>query len=244
MKLVERLARTGDTLFRWRSYLPLLLLPAFVASFIGLRYPLDSHAFGLAWEIGCFLLAMAGFAVRVYPVGTAPRGTSGRNTRRQKAEVLNTTGPYSVVRHPLYLANYVIALGLSCFSRAWYLPVIVALAGLLYYERIAAREEQFLEARFGDAFRRWSARVPALIPDLRLWTAPALPFSWRRAVGREFYALSLLTTAFFVLDVLEDFSVHGRWGVDAVWTTAFVAGAAVFVVMWPLKKWTRVLRAD
>ena len=44
--------------------------------------------------------------------------------------------------------------------------------------------------------------------------------------------------------MLEDFSVHGRWGVDAVWTTAFVAGAAVFVVMWPLKKWTRVLRAD
>ena len=59
-----------------------------------------------------------------------------------------------MVRHPLYLANYVIALGLSCFSRAWYLPVIVSLAGLLYYERIAAREEQFLEARFGDAFRR------------------------------------------------------------------------------------------
>ncbi|MBI1963391.1 MAG: isoprenylcysteine carboxyl methyltransferase, partial [Candidatus Rokubacteria bacterium] len=75
MKLAEGLARTGDTLFRWRSYLPLLLLPAVVTSFIGLRYPGDSHVFGLAWEIGCFLLAMAGFAGRVYTVGTAPRGT-------------------------------------------------------------------------------------------------------------------------------------------------------------------------
>lgn len=244
MNLAEGLARTGDTLFRWRSYLPLLLLPAVVTSFIGLRYPGDSHVFGLAWEIGCFLLAMAGFAGRVYTVGTAPRGTSGRNTRRQKAERLNTTGPYSVVRHPLYFGNYVIALGLSFFSRAWYLPVIVSLAGLLYYERIAAREEQFLEAKFGEQFHRWSARVPPFIPRLRLWIRPAEPFSWRRVLRREFYGLSLLTTAFFVLDVVEDYAVDGHLDFDPVWRIVFLIGAAVFVVLWPLKKWTRVLRAD
>ena len=161
MKLVEQLGQSGDLLFRWRSWLPLLLLPLFVASFQGLAYPLGSHRLDLLWEISCFAVSVLGLAVRVVTVGTSPRGTSGRNTRAQKAAVLNTTGPYSVVRHPLYLANYLIALGMSLFSRTWFLPVIVSLATILYYERIAAREEGFLELRFGDAFRRWAARVPA-----------------------------------------------------------------------------------
>ena len=38
MKLVEQLGATGD--FRWRSWLPLLLVPLFLASFSGLAYPL------------------------------------------------------------------------------------------------------------------------------------------------------------------------------------------------------------
>ena len=66
MKVVEHFTRAGDVLFRWRSYLPLLLLPLFVASFIGFHYPYDSHAFDLAWEIGCFVLSMAGLAVRMF----------------------------------------------------------------------------------------------------------------------------------------------------------------------------------
>ena len=142
MRLADRLSATGDVLFRWRSWLPLLLLPLFLASFPGLGYPGGSHRLDLVWELACFSVAALGIAGRLLTSGTAPRGTSGRNTREQKAAALNTTGPYSVVRHPLYLGNYLIGLGLSLFTRTWFLPVIVSLAALLYYERIAAREKQ------------------------------------------------------------------------------------------------------
>ena len=236
MKLVEQLGQSGDLLFRWRSWLPLLLLPLFVASFQGLAYPLGSHRLDLLWEISCFAVSVLGLAVRVVTVGTSPRGTSGRNTRAQKAAVLNTTGPYSVVRHPLYLANYLIALGMSLFSRTWFLPVIVSLATILYYERIAAREEGFLESRFGDAFRRWAARVPAAVPRMRGWQPAALPFSWERALGREFYAIGEVSVAFFVLDVLEDWTVGHGLTIDPVWTMVAVAGGAFFVVMRIRKK--------
>ena len=169
MRLSEHWTSTGDALFRRRSWLPLLLLPLFLASFLGQRYLFGSHTAGLLWEIGCFLIAVAGIALRVFTTGTSPRGTSGRNTRAQKASELNTTGPYSIVRHPLYLANFLVALGLSLFPRTWFLPIIVSLATLLYYERIAAREEEFLDARFGAAFRRWAEAVPATIPSFKAW---------------------------------------------------------------------------
>ena len=47
MKLVEQLGTTGDLFFRWRSWLPLLLVPLFLASFSGLAYPLGSHRLDL-----------------------------------------------------------------------------------------------------------------------------------------------------------------------------------------------------
>jgi protein-S-isoprenylcysteine O-methyltransferase Ste14 len=236
VKLVEQLGVTGDLLFRWRSWLPLLLVPLFLASFTGLAYPLGSHRLDLLWELTCFGVSALGLALRLATVGTAPRGTSGRNTRAQKAAVLNTTGPYSVVRHPLYLANYLIALGMSLFTRTWFLPLIVSLVTLLYYERIAAREEAFLEGRFGEAFRQWAARVPAAIPRPSAWRPAALPFSWKRALGREFYAIGEVTVAFFVLDVLEDWAVHGHPTLDPLWTMVAVAGTVFFVVMRTRKK--------
>jgi protein-S-isoprenylcysteine O-methyltransferase Ste14 len=240
VKLVEQLGETGDMLFRWRSWLPLLLLPLFLASFSGLAYPLGSHAADLCWEVLCFAVSLLGLALRVLTVGTAPRGTSGRNTRAQKATVLNTTGPYSVLRHPLYVANYLIALGMALFTRTWFLPVIVSLATLLYYERIAAREEAFLESRFGDAFRQWAARVPAAWPRLSAWRPAALPFSWQRALGREFYAISEIAVAFFVLDILEDWTVNNQLELDPVWTVVAAAGSVFFLVMRIRKKRRRV----
>jgi protein-S-isoprenylcysteine O-methyltransferase Ste14 len=236
MRLADRFNATGDMLFRWRSWLPLLLLPLFLASFPGLGYPGGSHRLDLLWEISCFAVSAFGMAIRLFTAGTAPRGTSGRNTREQKATTLTTTGAYSVVRHPLYLGNCLIALGMSLFTRTWFLPLIVSLAALLYYERIAAREEQFLESRFGDAFREWAARVPAAIPRLAGRRPPALPFSWSRALDREFYAIGELTVAFFVLDILEDWSVHGGLALDPVWTILAAAGALFFAVMWVRKK--------
>jgi protein-S-isoprenylcysteine O-methyltransferase Ste14 len=242
MRLADHFTGAGTFLFRWRGYLPLLLVPAFAASFFGPRIALASRGQALAWEIGCFLVAMLGVGIRLFTVGTAPRGTSGRNTREQKADTLNTTGPYSVVRHPLYLGNYLIALGLACFSRTWYLPVIVTLAALLYYERIAAREEQFLEEKFGDAFRRWATAVPAVVPSPRHYRPPALPFRWRVALAREFYAVFLVTTAFFALDALESYATTGWPRPEGVWTAAFLAGGGFFAVMRILKKRGRLTR--
>ena len=101
------------------------------------------------------ILSTLGLALRAAVVGRTPHRTSGRNTLEQVADSLNTTGMYSLVRHPLYLGNFVGWLGVALFPRD---PVVLlgsVLAYAIYYERIMMAEERFLRGRFGGAFERF-----------------------------------------------------------------------------------------
>jgi protein-S-isoprenylcysteine O-methyltransferase Ste14 len=80
---------------------------------------------------------------------------------------LVTTGPYAVVRHPIYagLFGLLVATGLAISTWEG-----LAGAAVLYaagsYVRIAG-EEKLLGATFGDAYRQYAARVPAFLPFVK-----------------------------------------------------------------------------
>ena len=121
MALQEEFETTGDYFFRWRSYLPLVMAVLFILALAQFRYPFAHHGLDLAWDIGCLAVALLGQGVRFFTVGFVPRGTSGRNTRGQVADTLNTTGMYAVVRNPIYLGNFIIWFGLSLFMKSlWF----------------------------------------------------------------------------------------------------------------------------
>ena len=227
---------SGVSLFRWRSYLPLLFLPLFLLSILHFTYPLGSETLDNLWDAFCLTIAMAGVTLRVLTVGFVPARTSGRNTKRQKADTLNTTGMYSVVRHPLYLGNGFIWMGLALFTHAWWLVVIAALAFWLYYERIILAEEDYLEEKFGDEFTAWAARTPTFIPDLRGWTAPALSFCVKAVLARENSTLSSTILAFFILEVSGDYFAGKMPHLDIGWEVLVVVEALVYSVLRWLKK--------
>ena len=180
----------------------------------------------------------------MFTIGSAPPGTSGRGTRDPYATLLNTTGIYSVVRHPLYLGNTLVAFGLGLFTATWFLPTIIVLASLLYHERICVREEVFLEARFGDAFRAWAREVPTLVPALGRYRAPAGPFRWKKVLGREFHALFVIGAGFLFLDVLRHVFAAGQLAASPVWSAVCAVTGVIFAVLLVLKKWTSVLRVQ
>lgn len=235
MQLADQLPATGERLFRGRSYLPLVLLPVFAVTFV-----LDPPArVASAWWVAvCLLVALAGLAVRVYVTGSAPEGTSERSTTSIRAASLNTRGAYSLVRHPLYAANTLIALGLTMRSPSWTFPVIVLLLHLLYFERIAIAEERFLRARFGADFDAWAARVPALLPRSPRAFQP-VPFAWHRAAG-ELHALMVIAAGFFTADVLEASIVRQRLVLDARAWIVLAAGAVPFGLFVVCKRLARV----
>jgi hypothetical protein len=64
----------------------------------------------------------------------------------------------------------------------------------------------------------------------------AQAFDWRRALDREFYVISEVSVAFFILDIMEDYTAHRHFELDQMWTTMALLGALLFAVMWTRKK--------
>jgi protein-S-isoprenylcysteine O-methyltransferase Ste14 len=190
--LAATMVREGNWLFRWRSYLPVAVLVPVVIVAVGERSSGGPTPAVVASLVVAAVLVVAGLAVRAVVAGHAPRGASGRTTRvGPKATRLSTTGPYAVVRHPLYVGNFLIWIGLvGALAPGW--PCAAAgLAFWLYYERIAMAEEACLAAAHGEAFASWAARTGAFIPNGHVWTAPELEFCWRTCLRREYTTVAL-----------------------------------------------------
>jgi hypothetical protein len=115
-----------------------------------------------------------------------------------EASELNTTGPYSLVRNPLYVGRILNFTGLAMLSGSWVFGAIVFLISVLIYERISIYEEEFLREKFGAAHAEWAKDVPALLPRLHGWVKPKYPFWWKRMIWREQNKLFLLATTVFL----------------------------------------------
>ena len=74
------------------------------------------------------------------------------------------TGPYSLVRHPMYGGGIVLALGWALAVRGW-LTLVYAAVLVCFLEFKVAREERWLAAKFPD-YRDYQQRVKKLIPFL------------------------------------------------------------------------------
>lgn len=86
---------------------------------------------------------------------------------------LAQAGPYSTVRNPLYLGNFVGVVGFGFAVEQPYLALAFALAFLLLYPAVVRQEEARLGELFGDRFREYCARVPRWLPDWSLYREPA-----------------------------------------------------------------------
>lgn len=107
-----------------------------------------------------FLLAAVGQAWRIYAAGVI-----------YKNRRLASTGAYSLVRHPLYLGNFLILVGFALAAGNWIVAAVVAFFFLFYYPAAIRYEDSKLERIFGDEWREWSANIPAMFPTRPKWRA-------------------------------------------------------------------------
>ena len=111
----------------------------------------------------------------------------GEHTRGSvhAADVLVTCGPYSLVRHPLYVSNTGFALGIAFFHLGISVWVVPFMSVVIAFEIMLSRiEDRFLEQKFGGTWRAWALKTPAFWPRLGR-SSPVLP---QRTFWQAFFA--------------------------------------------------------
>jgi protein-S-isoprenylcysteine O-methyltransferase Ste14 len=139
---------------------PLLFLAALLIGFVLdrlLRLPFPVPVIDLAHWIGGSLiligLALAAAGVRDF----SRAGTPVRSIKPPRALV--TTGIHGWTRNPIYLGMFLVYGGIGVAAQSpWTLILTLPLAITIHYG-VVAREEAYLERRFGDAYRDYKARV-------------------------------------------------------------------------------------
>ncbi len=244
MGLREHCERSGNWLFKKRSYVPLVLLPMiFFSMLVSHDYP-QAIAQTWLWKGFAFVVSFLGLGWRAYVIGQVPKGTSGRNTHGQVAESLNTKGLYSVVRHPLYLGNFLMIFGVVLWTGLWWLVVLYSLLFWLYYERIMFAEEEFLRRKFGSSFEEWSARTPAFFPEVSRYCPADLCFSMKNVLQREYSGLFAMVVSFVALEVFDAFVVSQTYKVSLAWLILLACTIVAVLVLRFIRKKTSLLHVD
>jgi protein-S-isoprenylcysteine O-methyltransferase Ste14 len=130
-------------------------------------------AFGLA-------LVGMGLAIRSWAAGVL-----------HKTWELTTTGPYAVIRNPLYLGSFMIMCGFATLIDDYEnIFIILGPLAFLYYLQIRV-EERRLEQMYGARWAAYASDVPRMLPRrLPRWSALFTTWSQRDWVGsREYRAM-------------------------------------------------------
>lgn len=238
----------GNVLFRWRSYLPIIILFAGLAVYIntqidiknGIRNPLP-----FSFDLICLGVSTLGLIIRIYTVGHTPKNTSGRNTAEgQVADEVNTTGIYSSVRHPLYVGNFLMWLGPAMYSADVWFTVSFIMLYWVYYERIMYAEEQFLVGKFGEIYATWAKITPAFIPSFKHWNTAKLGFSWKKVLKKEKNGLFAMFFVFFLFASVGDYINDRPLFQNAFWLNGTIATGVIYFVLKILKKYTKIFEEE
>ncbi|MDA0329647.1 MAG: isoprenylcysteine carboxylmethyltransferase family protein [Gemmatimonadetes bacterium] len=227
----------GSRLFRWRSYPPVFVVALIVLITLGSPRAISDETSAVIWSGVGIALGIIGLAIRAAAIAAAQPGTSGRSTRAMTADALNSDGMYSVVRHPLYLGNLFLWLGVAAISgHPLAIASTVALFGVLYRPIIRA-EDRFLRRRFGSEFERWAKRTPSFLPSRRSVFPSRFPFNARRWLDRDYHAVYAFVVASSVVGLAGIAAQSAlRTPASRVWLSYLIAGTVIFTALHVLRR--------
>jgi protein-S-isoprenylcysteine O-methyltransferase Ste14 len=150
--------RAGGWLFKRRTWLPVPLALALLFVRTGEASSSLPVIIGTATVLSAELLRL--WAVN--HIGVISR------TRSDRLGPLVTTGPFAIMRNPLYLGNIGLWVGFALTARlVWLVPIFVVILGLEYHA-IVHWEEELLQTRRGAEYRSYASRVHRWMPSFRV----------------------------------------------------------------------------
>ena len=100
----------------------------------------------------------AGFATAIWAIATI-RGAGSRIETNKPTTAIVADGPYRFTRNPIYVGMFLGQIGLAIgVNSLWFLAALAPFYLVIRYG-VVAREEIYLERKFGDAYPAYKARV-------------------------------------------------------------------------------------
>jgi protein-S-isoprenylcysteine O-methyltransferase Ste14 len=127
-----------------------------------------------------------------------------------KDRALQTAGPYSLCRNPLYLANLCLGIAIAGALESLAFAAAVGVAAALYVPLVIRPEEALLEQRFGAAYREYCESTPRLWPRLSGFRSTAVVSVDMARLGNETRRLARAAAAILVLEALFRLVSHVR----------------------------------
>lgn len=159
-------------------------------------YPLDPAALG-----AFFVLFASGCLLHVLVKGQLIRNVT-----------LCTEGTYGVVRHPYYLANYLVDVSFCLISGNVYLVLTYPFLFYWAYGPTFADEEARLASIHGAEYEAYRARVPQVFPTATLFSGLRSVwrgFSWQRISAKEIKRIFRFGFLAALLVLFRDMGVPG-----------------------------------
>jgi protein-S-isoprenylcysteine O-methyltransferase Ste14 len=137
---------------------PLIYLAGLAIGFgVNALLPSASLPDAVAWPVGC-LLILAGLGLAVSFVGALRRAGTPVNPGKA-TQTLVITGPYRLTRNPGYLGMALAFTGIAVLAGALWVLVALVPTMIVIDRGVIAREERYLDGKFGEEYRRYKART-------------------------------------------------------------------------------------
>ncbi len=137
---------------------PLIYVGGFVIGYLLDRaVPLTLTSWPLGEPLGWALVAV-GVALMGSAVMTFRRAGTSLNPAKPTTRVV-VHGPYRFTRNPMYVGWVIVYLGCVLLTNTVWPLVSLPVVLVLISRAVIAKEERYLEAKFGDAYRAYKARV-------------------------------------------------------------------------------------
>ena len=195
----------GNQLFRYRGQIPLILVAlAILVIYFNHKLTYFQDVFGKNLTIGLTItFILLGHLIRAFVVGVRGIHTSGQNRHEQVAEALNTTGLYSIVRHPLYLGNFFIWIGVFIWLGDFWFLLFGCTFFLILYLPIMKLENAFLAIKFGQEYLDWSDKTPGFIPNISLFQKSGNLFSIKLVWKNEYPGIISSLSSLWLISFLR-----------------------------------------
>jgi len=137
----------------------LILTPPFYgADFLFARFVPSSAAVGWCGRA----LVFAGLSFSAWARIHLGRNWSSRVTLKEDHELI-CSGPYALVRHPIYTGLLLAIAGTALVEGQWRALLALLLMGISFWRKLRV-EERLMRLTFADEYRKYCARTAALIP--------------------------------------------------------------------------------